>query len=264
MTEALLANELALVGLSIVPKHRIPGQKKKGGPDFLLEVDRKRIWIEAICPVQKDLPEIWTDRPPDTVYSPPEDELKLHWTAAFAAKAAVLLGTPARQDGAKLRPAKPGYLAKGIVQPGDAYIIAINGQQLRDQLGFPALNGVNQYPYAVSVLYGLGHMAIPINRQTLQFGEPGLNAAGPLANRNGAEISTRGLLDPVHAPISAVWAVDIREDYLIGNYRETAVVHNPHALNPIPIGLLPAYEEYTTPSDGSSITRHAGRLYVPR
>lgn len=43
--------------------------------------------------------------------------------------------------------------------------------------------------------------------------------------------------------------------------RDFIVVHNPHAAAPLPLGVMPAWEEYV--ADGDMVTRHAGRLARP-
>ena len=56
-------------------------------------------------------------------------------------------------------------------------------------------------------------------------------------------------LDPRFAPISAIWAVDLNGASVIGNSEPMVVIHNPFALNPIPVGFLPVDSEYVaTPS----------------
>ena len=45
-------------------------------------------------------------------------------------------------------------------------------------------------------------------------------------------------------------AVNIDESWMIGNVKSIAVIHNPEAANPLPLHLLPSYDEYVATSDG--------------
>ncbi|MER8563289.1 hypothetical protein [Mesorhizobium sp. M0578] len=51
-------------------------------------------------------------------------------------------------------------------------------------------------------------------------------------------------LDQRFTPVSSIWAIDADEGTLLGKVPRSAVVHNPSATNPVPIGLLPAQDEY--------------------
>jgi type I restriction enzyme S subunit len=63
--------------------------------------------------------------------------------------------------------------------------------------------------------------------------------------------------------ISAVWAVDIDGTSIIGNSEDLAVIHNPNATNPIPIGFLPVCNKYVAIAigpDEMQLNRQDGRL----
>jgi transposase-like protein len=56
---------------------------------------------------------------------------------------------------------------------------------------------------------------------------------------------------------------DLDASWIIGNAKPMAVVHNPGASRPVPLGLLPAQDEYTaTPKgpDEYALERRPGRL----
>ena len=58
-------------------------------------------------------------------------------------------------------------------------------------------------------------------------------------------------LDPRLRYINAIWAVDFNGKTEIGGSDQMVVVHNPNAINPIPIGFLPAENEYVANPNGS-------------
>lgn len=62
--------------------------------------------------------------------------------------------------------------------------------------------------------------------------------------------------------MSAIWAAEIDESWIIGNAKPIAVVHNPNATNPIPVGLLPSYDEYMAVQKGDDyiLSRSDGRF----
>ena len=61
---------------------------------------------------------------------------------------------------------------------------------------------------------------------------------------NGAAVPAYTFLDSGFSSISAIWAADIDESWVLGNAKPMAVVHNPGAINPLPRGILPAFDEY--------------------
>jgi hypothetical protein len=122
LSEILLADQLGKAGLP--PQHMV------AGPDFLVEQEGRRIWVEVICPEPVGIPEGWLKQERGKVQSLPHDAMLLRWTAAIKQKSEKLIGSPAKPE---------GYLAKKLVAADDVYVIAINGRLLRD--GFPHLGG---------------------------------------------------------------------------------------------------------------------------
>ncbi len=72
-------------------------------------------------------------------------------------------------------------------------------------------------------------------------------------------------LDPAFRRISAIWATDVDEAWVIGNMKPMAVIYNPEAINPLPVGLLPSYDDYIATADapgGYRLDRVRGPLSV--
>lgn len=238
VSEALLSARLCKVGLLPAPSHN-------GNPDFLLIEKGMKIWIEVVCPEPHGIPVDWlTFTPPEQqkvkVLNFPHEKIILRWTSAIKEKAEKLLGSP---DGTT-----KGYIEKGIVKSGDAYVIAVNGCQLRYG-PFPNLFGISQFPFAAEAVFAIGPYQIKINRDTHEQTGAGHQHRPFISKPKGSPVPAYTFLDERFKPISAIWAVDVAGT-LIGNINPMAVIHNPNTFNPIPIGFLPAHDEYiATPID---------------
>lgn len=231
VSEALLAAQLRRVGLHPVPSHG------GCGPDFLLIENGRKIWIEVICPEPCGVPSDWLTSNPTGVMKVvdfPHENIILRWTSAIKEKAEKLIGS---LDGTT-----KGYIEKGIVESGDAYVIAVNGCQLRNG-PFPNLFGISQFPFAAEAVFAIGPYQIKINRDTLEQTGAGHQHRPFISKPKGSPVPAYTFLDARFKPISAIWAVDVAGT-LIGNINPMAVIHNPNAFNPIPIGFLPAHDEY--------------------
>jgi hypothetical protein len=235
VSEALLAARLRNVGID-------PGPSHDGGPDFLVIEDGRKIWIEVICPEPTGIPSDWLTPEFGKVVDFPHESILLRWTSAIKEKAEKLIGN---LDGAM-----KGYIEKGIVTSEDAYVIAVNGRQLRNG-AFSALLGISQFPFAVEAVFALGPYQISINRDTLKQTDAGHQHRPQISKSKGAPVTAYNFLDARFQAISAIWAVDVDGTSAIGNPEPMAVIHNPNAVNPIPIGFLPAHDEYVAKPIGT-------------
>jgi len=230
VSEALLSVRLCNMGLNPVQSHA-------GGPDFLLIEKGRKIWIEVICPEPRGVPSAWLNSTPSEVLEVkdfPHESIILRWTSAIKEKAEKLIGS---SDGTV-----KGYLERGIVESEDAYVIAVNGCQLRDG-PFPALLGISQFPFAAEAVFAIGPYQIRIDGETLEQTGAGHKHRPLISKPKGAPVPAYTFLDARFKPISAIWAVDVAGPST-GNINPMAVIHNPNAFNPIPIGFLPAHDEY--------------------
>ena len=228
ISEALLADRLRNKDF---PKRSTVGE----GPDFLVADGDLKVWIEVICPEARGIPAGWLSMEVGVVTDFPHVDILLRWTAAIKEKAEKLIGNA---DGTIT-----GYLKKGVVASNEAYVIAVNGCQLRNG-PFSTLFGISQFPFAAEAVFPFGPIQLRINRETLKVVERGHQHRPYIINRNEAQVPAYTFLDPRFNPISAIWAVDLNGGSAIGNTEPMAVIHNPNALNPIPIGFLPADSEY--------------------
>ncbi|RUX23484.1 hypothetical protein EOA23_23695 [Mesorhizobium sp. M2A.F.Ca.ET.042.01.1.1] len=227
LSEVLLAHQLTTAGIDFT--------HQAIGPDFCINHNGRRIWIEVIAPTPANIPEAWLSAT-DGVREFPHEAILLRWTAAIKQKAEVLLGN---------LPGANGYLANGIVGPRDCYVIAINGRLLRGLGGaLQALIGISQFPFAVEATFAVGPLQVRINRETLEASEPEHQQRYLIHKPVGQPVPADTFLDPRFAPISAIWAVDIDEFAVMDLPARMVVVHNPNAINPLPVGFLPAQDEY--------------------
>lgn len=203
------------------------------GPDFLITDGNRRIWIEVVCPEPIGIPEDWIHFRSGGSF--PHNEILLRWTSAFKEKAQQLLGEPNSRS--------RGYLAEGVVSANDSYVIAINGCQLRNGQ-FSALTGISQFSYAAEIAFPIGPYELNINRETLKSVGSSHQTRQFISKPNGATVSTQAFLNPEYKMISAIWAIDFNGWSVIGSHQPSAIIHNPCAANPLPIGFLPANEEF--------------------
>lgn len=205
------------------------------GPDFLITDGKKRIWIEVICPEPVGIPQEWKEIDFLSCLQTPHNEILLRWTSAFREKSQKLL------RGADCK--SPGYLAKGLVSDNDSYVIAINGCRMRHG-PFSAFRGISQLPYAVEAVFPVGPYQVVFDIRTRAPISDGYQERFFILNGNESKVPLHSFLDTSHEMISAIWAVDFNGCGAIGNPQQSAVIHNPFALNPIQTGFLPSDEEF--------------------
>lgn len=230
LSEVLLGHQLGEADITFT--------HQAAGPDFLIEHEGRRIWVEVITPTPTGIPADWMAPLEITgVRNFPHEQILLRWTAAIKQKAEVLLGQPGQHA---------GYLASGIVGADDCYVIAINARLLRGYGGtFTEITGISQWPFAVEATLAIGPLQVRINRDTLESSEPEHQQRYVIHKPIGQPVPADTFLDERFAPISAIWATDIDEMTVLGRPATMVVVHNPHATHPLPFGLLPAQEEYS-------------------
>lgn len=216
------------------------------GPDFLLIDGQRRIWIEVICPRPIGVPKEWLEINTNTASSVPHEQILLRWTSAIKEKTETLAGN---ENGTV-----KGYLANGIVSKDDVYVIAVNGCQLRHG-PFPALHGISQFPYAAEAVFPIGPFQIRIDRTTLKSVGTGYQKRYSIPKANGATVPSYAFLDKRYERVSAIWAVDFNCGTVIGNLEPSALIHNPNAINPLPLRYLAADDEYVaTPNEDNTFS----------
>lgn len=229
ISEALIFDKLKDKEL---PKRQDNGK----GPDFLVLNGDKKVWVEVICPKPNDIPESWLNFGTG-VTEFPHEKILLRWTAAIKEKAEKLIGKENSEPG--------GYLHTGIVKPDEAYVIVVNGCQLRHG-PFATLTGISQFPFALEAVFPVGPMQIKISTENMEIIDRGHQHRPFIINKNKSEVPAYTFLDPRYNHISAIWAVDLNGSSVIGNSEAMSIIHNPNAINPIPLGFLPSDNEYAS------------------
>lgn len=219
------------------------------GPDFFAEKNGESFWIELITPEPTGLPAEFLESrklPGSGAFDYPAQELLLRWTAAIAEKARKLLGCAER--GVK------GYLEKGIVKPGERYVIAVNDRLL--SVWPDGMTGISQFPFPVEALLAVGPFELKIDRETLETVGSGHQQRISILNKNDAKVRTNTFFDPEYAAISAVLGITLREETVLGRPYRNALVYNPLAANPLPRKLLTSQEHWVCDVKPDSYTIH--------
>lgn len=208
------------------------------GPDFFLP--DLNLWIEAIAPKPKDLPQNYLD--PIEVWKPgkkikpaievPHDKILLNWTSAIKEKIEKLTK----------------YVKKGIVKNNHGYIIAVNGCQLGT---IPTLKGQSMWPIPAEIGYGIGPSTASFSKdpqvETIVFNPYRNN----IFNNNNANVNTDILFDSNNTHLTAIMGTTVGVNEILMRDRDAFVMaHNFFAKNPIHCGLLAGMQDY--------IVRHIG------
>jgi hypothetical protein len=219
----LLASHFKGIGLSI--------SSADAGPDFKIVHSGQTIWVEAICSAPTGLPDDWLreSRAGEVrIRNLPYEEMLLRWTSALKGKKEKLDGW--RQG-------------KGIVGPDDPYVIAISACRLR-QFEMDLHYSISQLPYAVEAVFPVGAIENVINPETMETVETRYGHRWYLRKPSGAEVPTDNFLNPDYAGVSAILGSPAGLNAACGYESPIAVVHNPLAKNPLPIGILKPDQEY--------------------
>jgi hypothetical protein len=197
---------------------------KCGGPDFSFEAAGKKYWVEAIVPEAGN----GNDKVPFPVLGTanyvPETLIKLRYTNAIDTKFKYWYAC----------------MKKNIVEDGDGYIIAINGNAI------PDADCDCGYQYVIQSLYPVGPITHKIDANSLEISEPYLQWEDNVKKQNGVFITTAPFIDKNYSAISAVihsfagptrYASPLGHDFLL--------LRNPCALHPLPISSLSWCTQYS-------------------
>jgi hypothetical protein len=158
--------------------HRIGSE----GPEFFMEFDGHRIWLEAIAPG----PGTGNDKVPEiglgVAGEVPTEKILLRFTNALNEKRTKYLQA----------------VQKGIVQPSDSYVLAVNSR------GIPHAPYGGALPYFVQAFLPFGHPTLEIDVKTLEIGDSYFQHRDTVIRVSGAPVSTKAFLEPQFAFVSAV------------------------------------------------------------
>ncbi len=214
------------------------------GPDFCIQDSNGPIWVEAVAPSPRGIPEDWLESsPPEEikVSDVPHEEILLRWTSAVKSKMEQHSGGIRLIKGEKTW--VPGWVEKGKVGEREPYVIAVTSCQLG--LG-QLLNheGISTWPYAVEMTLAVGPIVITIDRESGKQTGSHHSYRPVIKNPNGADVPTDIFLRPEYESVSAILASPAGVNAACGQNAPLVLVHNPNAKNPLVGGILGADEEY--------------------
>lgn len=153
------------------------------GPDFGLLHHGTTIWVEAIVPEPKGIPDEYL-RPPNAgeviLRTVPHREILLRWTAALKEKCEKF----------------QRYVENGTIPANEPTMIAINGCRLADW--FPDDNGVSRMPVAIEATFPVGPIVVSISRDGQLDGEATRIPRYSIENANRAQVRTDSFLNPLY------------------------------------------------------------------
>lgn len=139
------------------------------GPDFFIEMDGRRYWVEAVCPMRGNNPDSIPEEMNDGEWrAVPVREIMLTYTNAINKKMQKHLDD----------------IEKGRAAPGDGYILAVSSA------GLPVSARVQgEIPYIVQACYGVGVLSVSIDVGSMKMGDPVYQERLECENKNGAPVS---------------------------------------------------------------------------
>jgi len=209
-----------------------PAECPKPGPDVLLRYDDSKIWIEAIAPNSgnEGLPDSVPELRTGIAQQVPNDQVILRYRSAIAEKCRKY----------------QSYVEKGILEPHDAFIIAINGCNVRSsRTDFDP-------PRIARSVFPIGDEYITIDRESRDVTDTGFHFRNTVAKSSGAEVPIDIFVDEDYSYISGVLfsnsdccnrPVISGEDFIF--------VHNPLSKTPVPLKLLNIGREYIAEASGN-------------
>lgn len=217
--ELYLSHTLNSAGISLQPQPRT--KKNQKGPDlFAANPD---VWIEAIMPGLGTGPDAMEYPPMGEVYDTPVDSFILRLRCAFETKAGKMTE----------------YIKTGLIQPGQATVIAISGALL------PTAIGEGPVPRILKALLGVGNPVLDIARRTGQIVGHSVEHRDEVKKESGAAIRTDPFLDPAYSHVSAVvysascWVNHPKKPGI-----DFTIIHNENANIKLPHGWLQVGDEY--------------------
>lgn len=206
-------------GFTLVP-HKI-------GPDILIELDGRNLWIECIACEQGNGDDQVPDMPYGVATSVPTDQMLLRITNALGKK----------------RDKYSEYLKKEIVNENDYLLIAINSGALRYPEG--------PYPLILRATYAVGHPTITFSPDT-QETKSDVSTVSTIEKNNSEPIPMSFFMDEDNALISAA----IYSNNLVINHPDTSgsgirIVHNHLANSPLSEELLRIFQTHKIDEKGN-------------
>jgi hypothetical protein len=215
---------------------------KPTGPDIVLSLNGRRVWIEAVTVTNGDpeKPDSVIEPNPDPKSTFPEQKIILRYTNAITEKHNKYLK----------------YCENGVVADDDAYIVAVNGFPLSYQWADAEM------PRVLKAVFPIGALQFLLDKETSKITSTRHEFRPSIPKSTGKEVSTeifanehyRGISAIVHSYANACMGLPMGSDFL--------VIHNPYAAQPVARGLIVADREYWVEELGGKkeLVCHHGQL----
>ena len=203
---------------------KLPVTCPKPGPDILLNLGKRRIWVEAVCATEGQLGK------PDSV--PPVECGKARNVPIMQYVTRIRNSLSEKER--KFRE----YKKKGIVKCGDHQVIAVNSGAICGLFG-------NLDECMMRSLYGVGDMFVTFNKTSGKFGETGRRSVLTIAKFSGAEIDVQPFVNESMEHVSSVlasWANAFNRPSNLG--ADFVLYPNLSCSNPLLGSMLPVAEEW--------------------
>jgi hypothetical protein len=144
------------------------------------------------------------------------------------------------------------YIRAGLIQPGQAPVIAISSALL------PAAIGEGPVPRILKTLLGLGNLVLDIDQRNFQIVNHSVEHRDEVEKKRGTVVKTDPFLDPAYSHISAViyspcdWVTHPKKPGI-----DFTVIHNENANVKLPRGWLQVGNEYWREGDELHSATHS-------
>ena len=221
----------------------VPKRVGNTGPEFFIEVEARRFWVEAIAPGAGDGIDRVPGFPPGTVFDNPKEQddgysvavfdnpneqVILRYTNALAEKHAKYLND----------------IQKGIINQDDGYILAINCR------GIPHARFGSVIPYALQAFLSLGPLTVAFDPISSKTTNRYFTKREYVGKSKGTQIPTTAFLDPTYSGISAIIhsAVDAENAPIFIGADFLSYI-NPLATHPLAIDIFAHWQQYVLRDD---------------
>lgn len=99
----------------------------------------------------------------------------------------------------------------------------------------------------------MGSVFFRVDTQSNKVIKEGYSERYLIPKSNASTVPATTFLEPRNSMVSAIWAVDFNGSRVRYSTEPSAVVHNPFATNPIPVGFLPRDTEYVSKVEGDFV-----------
>lgn len=188
------------------------------GPDLLLILDNRNVWIEATVPGEgAGIDSVPTLEEHSGFMPIPEDKIILRFTNSISEK-------KQRLD---------HYLDAGIVAAADAYIIAISGGRIQMLM----FNG--PMPAIIKSVYPIGDHQVIVDANKGEVIEQRLAIRRAIEKASGSLVSTQSFIDPSFSAVSGLLYSDVAlTNQPKDQTQEFLFIHNSVAAAPMDNGWL--------------------------